>query len=494
MLSRRPTLIVLTSLLLTLAIAALSGWVVLQMRHDALAAAHAGGHNIARLVEHDLRHNLDIYAQTLDVVARVYNEPSVRGLPLHIRKTLLLGQAAPAKGMGTLLLTNASGEVIYDLDGSLPTRLDVGLRDFFIVQRDSNSETPYLSHPFLLAGSDAGADIAMSRRLHTTDGEFSGVVAVILRLRALRDLFSGLNIGAGGTVSLHMLDGTLLMRWPDDGSTAAPQDDSVSEVARFLQARRGDFFERAADGVERWHSFRRIGSYPLIFSVTLPSRDIYAQWQLRAWTIGLLATALDLSILGLAYLLARQFRRSGEVESELREEAGTDPLTGLNNRRSFDRRAAREWARAERAGHPLALLMLDIDKFKAYNDHYGHPAGDEALKIVAHTLGEFARRPGDCAARYGGEEFVMLLADSDREHARNLAEHIRVALQAKAVPHAQGPFGVLTLSIGVASTDCVAAESLEALLEAADTALYRAKEGGRNQVVACPASQLAGAH
>ena len=127
---------------------------------------------------------------------------------------------------------------------------------------------------------------------------------------------------------------------------------------------------------------------------------------------------------------------------------------------------------------------MDIDLFKAYNDHYGHPQGDQALRNVAQTIGGLVHRPGDFAARYGGEEFVVLLADSPLEQALQLGERIRATLQGRGLAHAKGPLGVLTISVGVASTSDYPAQSLEQLLEAADAALYRAKADGRNRVAA----------
>ncbi len=166
--------------------------------------------------------------------------------------------------------------------------------------------------------------------------------------------------------------------------------------------------------------------------------------------------------------------------------AATDGLTGLANRRQFDQHLANEIARSQRSGAPLALLLLDVDHFKAYNDYYGHQEGDRALQSVAQLLQSCARRPGDLAARYGGEEFALIATDSDAHSAQALGQHLCQQLAALALPHANTPSGRLGVSIGIA---CLApGQSLNPaqLLQQADAALYQAKAQGRNQVVQAP--------
>jgi diguanylate cyclase (GGDEF)-like protein len=167
----------------------------------------------------------------------------------------------------------------------------------------------------------------------------------------------------------------------------------------------------------------------------------------------------------------------------LAELSSTDGLTGLANRRRFDEVVAAEWARSKRSGQPLALLLLDVDQFKPYNDNYGHPAGDEVLKRVAQVLGESARRPTDLAARYGGEEFVLVAAETGPEEALALAERIRSGIAALALKHDHGSSGVVTVSVGVAAVRAGAGADMQVLLESADAALYAAKRAGRNRCV-----------
>ena len=169
---------------------------------------------------------------------------------------------------------------------------------------------------------------------------------------------------------------------------------------------------------------------------------------------------------------------------QLTELTVTDALTGLANRRHFDLALVEEWARAQRSGQPLALLMVDVDFFKPYNDHYGHQAGDDCLRRVAHFLRGAARRAGDLVARYGGEEFAVVAADTDLAAALSLAEAMRATVAAAAIPHAVTPVagGTATVSIGVAVTVPKFGETPERLLLRADATLYLAKSQGRNRV------------
>ena len=168
---------------------------------------------------------------------------------------------------------------------------------------------------------------------------------------------------------------------------------------------------------------------------------------------------------------------------ELKELVRTDSLTGLLNRRAFDDTIENEIRRSGRTAAPLSLLLVDVDRFKPYNDHYGHPAGDAVLRRVAEILKASLKRPGDVAARYGGEEFAAILPDTDEDGAYLVAEGFRRALSEDGIEHAASERGHLTASVGVASymPDALDRSSVE-LIQIADDALYSAKAAGRDRV------------
>lgn len=179
------------------------------------------------------------------------------------------------------------------------------------------------------------------------------------------------------------------------------------------------------------------------------------------------------------------------ANERLQQLTGVDELTGLANRRALMEQLHHQWQNAVRARTSLAVLMIDVDHFKRYNDRHGHQAGDEALRTVAAMMQDAARRGTDLAARYGGEEFVMLLPHCDTKAAVERAELLRAALAVRALPHGDAPLGRLSVSIGVHAAVPERNEAPEAWLKRADEALYRAKAAGRDAVALSEATRTA---
>ena len=204
---------------------------------------------------------------------------------------------------------------------------------------------------------------------------------------------------------------------------------------------------------------------------------------------GLVAIRLDVSeLMQREQELNLLNARLAQLNDELSVLSQTDPLTGLANRRAFDQRLTEEMSRASRHHVPLALLVVDIDHFKSYNDHYGHPAGDACLCQVATLLRECAGRPIDLVARLGGEEFALLLPHQDSSDAVQVAERCLRVIEAAAIAHAGSPVAPhVTVSVGVAQS-MDGEQDGAAILAAADAALYRAKRQGRRRVVAATAT------
>ncbi len=195
--------------------------------------------------------------------------------------------------------------------------------------------------------------------------------------------------------------------------------------------------------------------------------------------------ALATAIGGVAVRDSEKVARTQFLEDRmLRELMERDPLTGLKNRRSFDEHLQRIWMQAQRDNRTMAVLMVDADDFKKYNDNYGHQAGDEVLRRIGGVLREFGRRPLDLVARYGGEEFALIMNDVSPEHAAKVGEQLRAAVAGLGIVHASArTAGVVTLSVGVAVGKPVLGRTPQGLLQLADEALYEAKAKGRNRVV-----------
>lgn len=169
----------------------------------------------------------------------------------------------------------------------------------------------------------------------------------------------------------------------------------------------------------------------------------------------------------------------------LRQIALVDGLTGIANRRRFDEVFAAEWRRAQRKQTALSLIMCDVDHFKLYNDHRGHQAGDDCLRMVAQAIATQMNRPGDMAARYGGEEFVCILPDTDLAGAQLVADNVRAELAALGAPHPASSVGpVVTLSLGIATAVPGQDSAAFDLIALADAKLYEAKKSGRDRFCA----------
>ncbi len=194
-----------------------------------------------------------------------------------------------------------------------------------------------------------------------------------------------------------------------------------------------------------------------------------------------LGSALEMVLL--AFALGHKIRHLRQEKVAAEELSRLDSLTGLANRRGLDEQMNREWRRAYRQGSPLAIVIVDVDHFKEYNDVWGHQAGDGLLQLLAEELRALCRRPGDLAARYGGEEFVLLLPGLDSRQAQELAERLRLTVEQRRWPHPASPLGAnVTVSCGVAVGRPVEGLPVNLLFCEADEALYAAKRSGRNQV------------
>jgi diguanylate cyclase (GGDEF)-like protein len=216
------------------------------------------------------------------------------------------------------------------------------------------------------------------------------------------------------------------------------------------------------------------------------------QWLQAALFVAVVVAAILAQHLRLSRASARRLRqqlesRTGELvdlTERLDRLATTDDLTGICNRRRFSEFLGHEWNRAMRTHSTVALIMVDVDFFKRFNDTYGHLGGDDCLRRVAGVLQAVARRPGDLAARYGGEEFAVILTGTPEQSALALAESIRAGVERLQIAHESSPAAaVVTVSVGVAMASPADGGTPELLIFTADEAMYRAKEQGRNRVI-----------
>jgi diguanylate cyclase (GGDEF)-like protein len=479
-----PRAVFYGSLLVAFVMASLCATVLYQSRHDAMERARESSRNVALIAERDIERNFELYALSLQAVVDGLSNPEVLALPVHLRSQLLFDRAITAEYLGSMLVLDASGNIIMDSAADTPRKGNFADRDYFSVQRDNPNAGLYVSAPFRSRLRDGAQSIALSRRLSHPDGTFAGIVMIAINLQYFHQLFAGLSLGPHGAISLIARDGTMIMRQPYDPAVIGRDISKASTFRHFRAASEGSFSDTSSiDGVRRLYFFRNFPRAPLIIMVAEAHPDIYAAWRRRALTIGSLMGAFAIGFVALSLVLGNQLRRRMRAESELQLLARTDSLTGLHNRRTLGEILEQEWRRAKRARSVFSLLFVDIDRFKAYNDKYGHQAGDDALAAVARCIGENIRRPADTAARYGGEEFAIIFPHTKLDDAAHITNSIRNQLEAKQwMLSASGQrIGTITASFGIARLRH--GEDSETLLKRVDAKLYEAKVSGRNRVV-----------
>jgi diguanylate cyclase (GGDEF)-like protein len=341
--------------------------------------------------------------------------------------------------------------------------------------------------------------ITVSRRFNDAHGEFAGVVAVTLGVENFLRLFGKIDVGQEGAIGLSYTDGTLLVRYPFREQDMGRNFSKSPIYAKYLVDRSVGTasFTSSLDGVERLYAFRKSDRLPLITTVALGKREALAAWRMEAWLSAVVVTGL-LGLTGLiGWCLMLDIRRRTRAEEQLRGTqqqllssnrqlellAMKDALTGLANRRCFDESLAMEARRAQRDGTTLALLMIDIDYFKLFNDSFGHVAGDACLQRVGRILEGCVRRPSDLLARYGGEEMAVIMPDTDVAGATVVAQLILDRLAQAHIAHPSSPVGRVTVSIGIAAASGARLDHVPGLIEVADQALYNAKTAGRNRFV-----------
>jgi diguanylate cyclase (GGDEF)-like protein len=465
-------LLIASSVVTVLGFSAICASIMLDMRRGEEELARETLENLASSINADISRNLELYDLSLRDVASDMLMPEIQEVSKPIRNLILFDHAAGASHFGAIQVFDAKGQLILDsttLDPAPENRSD---EEFFQVHRDRPDEGLFISRPMLHHGVYS---LVLSRRINDADGQFAGVVAGSIRFSYFHDLFSRLRLGQDDIIAVFRHDGTVIMRTPFDLDVIGKNIGKSPTMARVLSEPSGwSSGVGAVDGVARLRVWRG-GDQPLIVLVGKPWSEILHLWHKEAIRIAAIMLALIAFVLGVTLFLAREIGRRARAEDKLEELATTDALTGLKNRRKFDAEIETEWRRAQRQKTPLALMMIDADHFKSYNDTFGHQAGDQVLVGIAICISDAVRRAGDCTARYGGEEFAVLLPGLSSTEALGMAETIRLKVQ----QWSNGPTET-TVSIGVASLTPNATMDWTELVEIADKALYTAKAQGRN--------------
>lgn len=485
-LAQHPWFIFASMLLLVVVMLSIVGNALWLQRQEMVRHAAENAENLALISEREITRTLQLFDFSMQAVKDGALNPDVPTLKPAIRQQLLFDRSATAgKYLGSLLYVGADGTIVYDSQAPFPPHDNFADRPWFYLQRQFPDLGLYISPPYRSYLHGGRLSIALSRRVQRADGRFAGVVLGEVNLDYFRDLFSGLKLGSNGAVNLYTDSGSIIMRVPYQEKWIGLDISASANFQRGKLGREPYFFGTSnLDGANRLYVIRHFKELPMLISVAQSRDEMDVMWWQQVRTVVLLMSLLALFLLLAAMQLTREFSARLRAERELLLLAEVDGLTALNNRRTFDALFEREWLRAHRVAQPLAVLFVDIDWFKSYNDHYGHQAGDDVLRAVAHTIAATCQRPTDIAARFGGEEFVLILPDTGVRGAARVAERVLANVRELHIKNTGSSYGEVTVSVGYACSDMGVFNSREALLELADQALYLAKEGGRNRATA----------
>ena len=403
-------------------------------------------------------------------------------------------------------LSQLHGIFVYKADGSWLVNAQPILlrnqnnsdREYFIYHREHSDQGAHIGPP-VRSKSTGDWIVTVSRRFNQPDGTFGGVVLASIDMDYFNQFFQRFKIGQNGAIFLALDNGIMLVRRPFNEKSLGRNISKLPLFHDYLPKNSIGtvIFTSGQDGVTRINSYRRVEQYPLVASAALSKDEVLAQWRADAYlhSGGVLVLTLAHGLLGFRLVSQIKLRVKAEAElvrarnsletlnQTLKRLAMQDGLTGLANRRQFDTSLKSEFRMAMRNASSLALIMIDVDCFKQYNDIYGHVAGDECLKAIGKVVADSKHRPRDLAARYGGEELVMLLPETDVTGAIAVAESIRAAIEDLKLKHTGSITGHVTVSVGVEAFVPVRYKTEPAdLLKAADGSLYQAKSLGRNRV------------
>ncbi|MCS3408068.1 GGDEF domain-containing protein [Serratia sp. AKBS12] len=476
----------------------LNAWQIWHARQIDLKTAENTSSNLARSLA---QHADDTFKQVdntlLELTERLDHDGRGPAQRARLHK-VMQAQVENAPQLHGSFVYDAQGRWIATSFGNVPTQANNSDRAYFRYHQTHDDKRPYIGQ-VIRSRTTGDLVIPISRRLENPDGSFGGVVLATLYVDYFRQFYDDFALDNDASLSLLLADGTILYRRPYSLNSIGK---NISQGILFSQILPHSSFGNATlisryDKVERIYGYSRVERYPLVIAAGLSRNDALAGWRsdTTLFVLGGLVLLSVLLVLGL--VLIRQINHSVQTEAELvrtrdqltlmnqtlEEMALLDSLTGLANRRQFDMALTSEITRSARNARSVALLMLDIDYFKQYNDIYGHVAGDRCLQQLGQLLQNLSRRTGDIMARYGGEELAIILPDTDTAGALAVAERILTQVRQLHIPHSGSPLGMITVSIGLcAKVPQRYSDTPISLVNQADGALYEAKENGKNRV------------
>ncbi|MCJ8203193.1 sensor domain-containing diguanylate cyclase [Pseudomonas sp. RGM2987] len=477
-------------LVVVLAFLAVEGWRTWRDYRAAFASARDSVTNLARATA---QHAEDTIRQ-VDVVTAALSErvegDGLQNMDIPRIHKLLVQQSAIMPQLHGLFIYGPDGEWVVtdkEVTPEMPNNAD---RDYFQYHRTHEDRNVRIGE-VIRSRSTNDLIIPISRRLNNPDGSFAGVMLGTVKVSYFVDYYGDFKIDDKGALVLATRSGTILVRRPFVASVVGKSLVNSVIFKNFLPTSNQGIAEARAviDDTERLYGYRALTTYPLVVEAGLSRESIIAPWRRDLLKTGIVLVFLITILVGFGLIVLSQLRYRMTMEKQIRSAhetmrgmALTDSLTGLGNRRRLDIALADEIRLAKRQGTSLALIMLDVDYFKRYNDKYGHAAGDECLRAIAAAIQQTIKRAGDLAVRYGGEEFTILLPNTNGVGAAKIAQEVLESVRNLNIEHADHPLGMVTASAGITTSQPGTEEVTPAMLiKAADAFLYLAKNTGRNR-------------
>lgn len=401
-----------------------------------------------------------------------------------------------------LLVYNPLGHMVSTSFGKIPPVSINSDREYFIYHQRHNHGSLHISH-VIRSRSTGDLVIPVSLRINNAEGRFAGVLLATVKIDYFRHFYSYFELQNRDMLALLNTDGAAVYVRPygDEIINRNFSQSPLFSTGLSKRERGTATWVSPLDKVERIYGFARLERYPLVVAAGYDKRALWHRWLRDSMADLMLNVMLLLGTLLMGIVIFRQVRTNVRNQAELallRDEltsinhtlqlmALADGLTGLANRRQFDLYLSQSVKASAVIQKPVALIMIDIDFFKRYNDCYGHVAGDDCLRRVGAIIQKLARGKKDLVARYGGEEFAIILPGTGQQEALRLAQLAVDAVRKEKIPHQQSAsaLNVVTISAGcyslVCSTDF---DEVVRLKEGADRALYQAKVEGRDRAVA----------
>ncbi|WP_431111128.1 diguanylate cyclase [Variovorax paradoxus] len=477
------------------ALLVMNAWLVVRARtaeNEQIARANT---NLARAVSQQIESTVALAEHIISGIVFELERGDITPDTLQRLQPVLVNHAAEVQAIKGLFIYDEQGRWLVHSEASPAGTKNNSDREYFIRHRTSPSARTLISAPIVSRSSGEWV-IPVSRRINDADGNFAGVVLVTLSVKHLLSVLDRFQIGEQGAIALFGAD-RLLVRRPFREADMTRRNGGSPLQQQFQASRSGTVEGRSTiDGVTRIISFEHLLDYPLFVTVAVGKGEALQEWKSASIYQTTWVVLLCLIVAGSGRYLIRSMRRRLVAELNLRSArdalteanerlehlAQEDGLTGLANRRYFDARLAVNFQQALESQTPLAVVMVDVDEFKKYNDLYGHLGGDDCLQRIAQALRTAVLRSTDLVARYGGEEMVLLLPGTDAEGALEVAQRARLAVVELQIPHAAAVLSTVSISLGAAAWVPQPGSTPFELLKAADEALYRAKQGGRNTV------------